>query len=446
MRSELGRKGHGTVKREPRRIAITVALVVLVAANILAQAALHRAGLDDQVVNAYSLSTGDAYGYASRGAAIAEGGSFADVFRDGHRMPGYPMFLSLFYRLSDRPMLAARWTQIVLTSLLIAVSYACLRAFGTSSALAIVGSAALAVWLPLYSFSPLIIAEGLSLLLVGVLCLLTVRLGDDGMVFAVLSGFCLAALVYLKPNHVLIVPPFLASSLYALRARGVGRAWLRVSAAVLVLVLLILPWSILQSSVADGFVPLSSAQGGNLYLGTGAASARAVASARGIHGDAAASLGLIDKERDRGVYEAAREMAPHEASDHYARAAMALWRESPGRQSLYGLSKVLHAFGFSLRDARDVVVVLHLAVSLAASVVLWARRRHRSWCVFLWCTFLVVAAQAFAFLPHQRFKVVLFDVPALLAIILASGAVLERVRLTLRARPAGRLHRGEQHA
>jgi len=61
-----------------------------------------------------------------------------------------------------------------------------------------------------------------------------------------------------------------------------------------------------------------------------------------------------------------------------------------------------------------------LGAALAASVGLW-RGGRRPWALFLWAVIAVTALQAFLFLSNQRFKVVLFDLPALLVIGLAAG-------------------------
>ena len=65
-------------------------------------------------------------------------------------------------------------------------------------------------------------------------------------------------------------------------------------------------------------------------------------------------------------------------------------------------------------------VALYLA-STIYSVFLWRNGRCRPCCVFFWAVTAVAAAQMFVYLPNQRFKTVIFDLPALLMVIV--GAV-----------------------
>lgn len=91
--------------------------------------------------------------------------------------------------------------------------------------------------------------------------------------------------------------------------------------------------------------------------------------------------------------------------------------------------------GFSLRDLRDAVILFHFALSLAMSVYLWRAGRYREWCILLWVLIFVIAAQAFVFVPNQRYSLVFFSYPGLLLIALGSWAGFEsyfKVRLAHR--------------
>src|SRR5690606_21196295 len=96
-------------------------------------------------------------------------------------------------------------------------------------------------------------------------------------------------------------------------------------------------------------------------------------------------------------------------SAEQGRKARAIWAERPVASMLHGGAKVLHAFGFSLRGTRDALLALFTLSAMAAAAGLWRIRKHRPWALFLGLSMLGVSLQAFAWLPNQRLKTVLFD-------------------------------------
>lgn len=399
----------------PRRPTVAWLLVAfgLLAANLALQLVLGRAGYDDQPVNAYRPTSSDALVYVAQ-ATMAAAGEFRAAFAGGFRPPGYPVFLAACLRLFDRPWLAARLLQAALTALIIPLSFATLAGELGRPARALAGTALVALWLPLYYFAPVLTAEGVSLFALAVALWLMARAARGGgrrwLATAGLAA-AVAALVYLKPNHVFLALP-VAVFLGASGARG------RAAAFAGALVLLLLPWTAFISAANGRFIPLSTTSGINLYLGTG--SDPAAEDGGGLPGAAAARLGLADAERATGIGARAAALAPAAQDALYSAEAAALWRARFPATALYGLSKAAHAFGFSLRGGNDLVQVGLFGAALAASFWLW-RAGRRPWALFLWAIIAVTALQAFLFLGNQRFKVVLFDLPALLVIGLAAG-------------------------
>ena len=93
-----------------------------------------------------------------------------------------------------------------------------------------------------------------------------------------------------------------------------------------------------------------------------------------------------------------------------------LFREQSRRKVKTNL--LLFLTPYIIRDQRDFLSVLLLAASLASA---WLFHRRRAlgaapWVAYVEVTLLVVLFQVFVFLPNQRFKVVLFDLPALLLV------------------------------
>jgi hypothetical protein len=69
-------------------------------------------------------------------------------------------------------------------------------------------------------------------------------------------------------------------------------------------------------------------------------------------------------------------------------------------------------------------MVAQLVVSLLLSLFLWRRKLHREWCVFMWGAALVVALEAFVFVPEPQFRTLVFDFPALVVTVAGVAALV----------------------
>jgi Dolichyl-phosphate-mannose-protein mannosyltransferase len=235
------------------RIALPL-LMALFLGNAVAQVLLEGDGLDNQTVNSYLPEAADADGYASRAEQLARGQLVAP-FRDAYRLPGYPLFLSVFYRLSPQPLLAARYAQILLSaSIPVLLFFVFLNVTG-SYAKAYAGAVIVGLWAPLYYFSPVILAESCSIVLVGalLLCLSRVTLSQSlPGIYAI--PVLVASLVYLKPQHVLLFLPCVGFLIVA-RGKASQRHLVGVG---LVMAALLAPWTLFASLTNHTFVPLST--------------------------------------------------------------------------------------------------------------------------------------------------------------------------------------------
>jgi hypothetical protein len=139
---------------------------------------------------------------------------------------------------------------------------------------------------------------------------------------------------------------------------------------------------------------------------------------------AAASFSLYnDPETLDETFNSTCSMKSAERDRYFQKQALHVWTSRPFRTAVYGFTKILHSFGFSFRDVRDIVLSAHFIFSVLLSCYLWKRNRFRGWCLMLWTAAGITCLQAFVFLPNQRFKTVLFDVPAFIVIILAAGSI-----------------------
>jgi hypothetical protein len=358
-----------------------------------------------------------------RAEALAGGKGFKTVFGDGRGMPGYPVILSWFIGAFGQPLLAARFFQLFLAALVVPFAFLVLNLLLRSQGWALAGSLVFAAWVPFYHHAPVLTAYPLCLSLYALFCYQLARPQQAYDRSHFLPMVVLAVLVYFKSAMALVFVPF--ALVIGLR-RGGGARGVTVLGPLAIVIVLLLPWSIWVSVRNGDFIPLTTSSGYRMYIGTG------VTAAPDTSGTAVLDLPSSSAETnglgDPGLVAAVgRETAGLEAAARnrvYRRNALNVWVSRPLKTASYGAAKVFHSFGFSFRHARDSLMVVQLVVSLLLSLFLWRRRLHREWCVFMWGAALVVALDAFVFVPEPLFRTLLFDFPALVVSVAGVAALV----------------------
>lgn len=418
--------GNGTTKSR-RQVLILGTAVMLFALNMLVQTIVFRDTFGEGINTDYLKPYTDGEDYMGRAYKLARGEGFAAALSNGVRMPGYPVFLSPFAALLERPARAVRIVQVVLSSAVILLAWLLLSSLMRSRGKALWCAAVFALWIPFYYFSPVLYAETASIFLVGLFCYSLARFDPERpMRTSLPPAIITAALVYLKPNHILLVPVLFLFLVYVSRRKGIPHGAKLMLIPVVVVILLLAPWSVFVSRCQHSFVPLTTHGGWNLYLGSGGSLAHTAPWAEGsLTTRAWKRLHLKDAGASENVY-ARYPRGMRAQADRYFRArGLERWRRRPLALTAYGAAKILHSFGFSFRGPRDLIVMLHFIGSMAFSVYLWKRRRWKEWALLLWMITIVITAQSFFFLSELRFKTVLFDFPALVVSVLGISVLLE---------------------
>ena len=395
----------------------------LIFGNVIMQISMQKSGLDNKPVNIYNPTSYDAFSYVKKAKLVAKHGDFVSAFKDGYRLPGYPLFLSIFYHFSDRPLLVARYAQIVLSALTILFSYLALVNIFRSRLKAIIGASVITLWLPFYYFSPILYAEICSIFLFALFFLTLSNLTHEKPTFAIYTlPILLALLVYLKPNHIFLFVPLLAFLLFKID----GLTLRHLFAVSVLFIIMLIPWTAFVSVMNDNIIPLSTTSGINLYSGTGVNTDQEDQSAMGsVSLITARKLGLRDEHIIGQTQRDIQSMTVAEKNTYLTNVAKIIWISRPIKTTLYGLGKIFHGFGFSFRDFRDVILVMLFISSIAFSIYLWASHSHREWCVFFWAILFVASLQMFIFLPNQRFVTVIFHLPAMMMIIIGVFQLFE---------------------
>jgi len=364
-----------------------------------------------------------------RAEGLARGDGFGEVFSDGIRMPGYPVFLSFFVEFFGRPAAAVRIAQILLSSSLILMCWMILSSLTRSAAAGLAGAFLCALWLPFYYFSPVLYAESLCIVLIGLLLLTLSGFDPQRPVRSlIIPSVLTAVLIYMKPNNILLLPALLFLPIGMAAGKGFRTCAGLFITPVLIVIVLLAPWTLFMSRCQQSPVMLTTHGGWNLFLGSGGGNSYTHAVHQGsLPTWAWTYLDLHDAEDSNDTYGTIPSDMRAAADRTYRNKALARWKQQPLKLTVYGASKILHVFGFSFRGPRDLIVMLHFLISMGFSILLWKHRKWREWSLLLWAITFIVAAQAFIFLGELRFKTVLFDFPALVVSVLGLFVLLQQI-------------------
>ncbi len=369
--------------------------------NFILQFVLFKQGFDNQVFNQHSITSTDSVNYTNIAQKFLNHG-FTDAFREGYRLPGYPLFLAFFYQFFPQPWLAARYAQAILCSGLIPLSYLTFRSIVKSHRVALCGAILVALWEPFYHFSPILYAEALSLFFVGVLMYALTQVNRDRLSTIFFPALIIGILTYIRPNHLLFIVPYGGFLWVHCAGIRIDRRLTKLALSIVFFGMVMMPWSTWLSWQNQAIMPLSTTQGSTLYLST----------AEG------------HKLAQADVYKLETDLNEKKASEHYETLAKQSWENHPMDNLKYGIEKVLQTFGLWRRRSIDVIMGTQLMLALGFSMLLWQRRVYLPWVVFFWGAMLVTSLQSFIFHQGFRFKLILFDLPAILIIYLGAATLL----------------------
>lgn len=369
--------------------------------SLLVQMILIGKYLDNDIVSRYALTAVDAADYANR-AQIWKNEGFSLAFDDAYRMPGYP---SLIFAMSllfpNQAFLATKLFQMFGLALSAVIIKLILEKLATTK-LTILGTT-LFILLPNWHFTPILLAESLTATcFIGLIFFLS-RVSERGATKIHILGitFLVAALTYLKPNNLLLIIPVLVF-LYFKVNHGAIRS---ISFILALFVLLMSPWIGFAKKSNPGFYGLTTNSGINLYVGTG----MIVSYDGGALSNAALRWRVDPKNNPRDVVELSQGLSPLQVNQLFQDKAIQIWKERPVQVFVYGLEKMLIAFGFKGNSPQDYVLGLFNLGALIAGMTLLRFPNFRIWGITLLSIFLVLAAQAVIFQADRRFIVPVFS-------------------------------------
>lgn len=357
--------------------------------------------LDNTVVSTYAPMAVDAADYAARAEIWARDG-FLIAFGDAFRMPGYPFFIfvmSFFF--PNHVFLVSKLFQMFGLALS-AVMINTLLGKVVSPRFSLLATVFF-ILLPIWHFTPILLAESLTATIFMSLTLVMSRITAKGatnkQIFMIST--LIAILTYLKPNNSLIIIPVLVF-LYFKIHHGAIKSMLFITS---LFVLLMAPWLGFASQSNPGFYGLTTNSGVNLYIGTG----MTVGYDGSVLSSAAIHWGVDPKNNIDDVVDLPENLSPLQANQLFQDKAVQIWKDRPLQMALYGLEKILIAFGIKGNSHQDYILgIFHLG-GLIAGVILLRFSEYRIWGIFLLSTFLALATQAAIFQADRRFVVPIFS-------------------------------------
>jgi len=353
--------------------------------------------LDNSILSEYAPEALDANGYTQRATSWKVDG-FDSAFGDAFRMPGYPfLILAIEFLFPKYPYLFVRIFQLFMVAISVGLIKVALQKFlslNTAVAISLVY-----MFLPIWHFVPVLIAESLSAVIVTVLVTKILHWERNSLNIrnAVFIGVLIVYATYLKPNHLILLPVLLSYILFS----RLNRKLLMSGVVCLIVGLLILPWAVYVNVSHPGLNSLTSTSGGNFYVGTG----MIVDYNGGELSKSASKWSVGPAENPDDVLIFTDNQGPVERNEIYTKKAAEIWKKRPYAVFRFGIEKVLIAFGVKSNSLFEYTFGAFNLLALLASSFLFLSKRHRGIAAATLTTILLLGLQAFLFQADRRFVI-----------------------------------------
>lgn len=195
--------------------------------------------------------------FAARAMIFSYEGDFDKAFANGVRLPLYPLILSIFIDVFDKPFLAIKVFQVFLSVLIIPIAFFILKKLLKNDNHALIGTIPFCLWFPFYYFSPILIVESVSIFFSSLLIFVIIYSTKENIYkISILVGLLLAIMTMFKSNNAVLFLPFVIYTFFLLRYNILQTIKISI-VSVLTFIVFIAPWSIYISSYNNAFIPFS---------------------------------------------------------------------------------------------------------------------------------------------------------------------------------------------
>jgi hypothetical protein len=364
--------------------------------------------INNDVVNSWVPTAMDAFDYIDR-AKLWRIQGFASAFSDMNRMPGYPsvhMLAQIIY--PSEPQVFVRIIQVIALALSAGLVTLIFMKF-LDSRWSLFGGVLFSA-IPLWYFSPILIAENLTSVFFVLILYCTIQLCETHKFkVLLLLGILIACEVYLKPNNILLVAPVVSYILFSNLRR-------RISKVILLMVmvsLLILPWMVFGKSQQPGLTGLTNGSGINFYIGTG----MVLDYNGGVLEKAAVRWKVDPRANLEDQIPDITNFTSAEKNRIYTQKSIEIWKSRPLSQMGFGFEKILIAFGLKGNTLADYPIGVFSSLAILTSMLNVYRRSHLAWSYSTLATGLVLGFQVALFQADRRFIIPSFFVIACFPIV-----------------------------
>jgi len=389
-----------------------------------------------------SLTTpavGDEVDYIQRGILLSHQGLSA--IADGYRPPLFVFICAALSYFFDEHLLliAVRLLNIAFVS---AIPWAWLSAYkssGRSNSTFALMSILTSVWPAYYYFSCQALAEAISFLLLNLLLILTLSFSSQSshaknVIKSITFATIIATLTLSKANNILIAPACVVLAFYQLNSKILYKLTLLL-VTVTTSIVIIFPWiSLVQKTTGE--YNLSTTGGINLLVGTGryyfgmsdgldmsALPDRYIANRVEFHKTPYGPSALTsDQER---LLENTKTVWEQDAVSKAA--SLKIWNENRYIQCIYGLTKIIHSIGGSIRGLTDYFSIAFFGLTIVCSLYCLTIKIDRQIVLTHWLFALSGFIVAFFYLPNMRFRTFYFDTTGLLICATALHIIFEKL-------------------
>ncbi|MEI9956287.1 MAG: hypothetical protein WDM90_08290 [Ferruginibacter sp.] len=390
-------------------------------ASIIIQIALFGKYLTNDVISALHPSFGDAKEYNDTVLEYIRTGSFTDTFKSGWRLPGYPYFIFVCYKIAAvvniQPLVFVRLVQLLLLSTIPVFAYK--ATFNFTASIKKSGTAAVIFvgYIPFYYFFPMIGGESAGLFLMGLFFLAVSKLFILKNYYRQLAiiAVIIAVSTYFKPNHILIAFPVFCILLYKfIIEKKEYINWLKHSFYFgFIIIILIMPWSIFVSNQNKMLIPLATTSGPDMVIGTGIQINGMDKEGNSLtfkfekkHNLAADSVFLHQKDS----------LSIAQKNALYQKEAIAIWKKRPLITIEYGFVKILHAFGFGFRGVKDYFSLCIFLLGMGSLLSKKFRKQNRNIIIISLSLLAVFCLQTFVYFGDMRLRILMMDFSFLMLI------------------------------
>lgn len=394
------------------------------------QCFVFRNYFNNDIITSFQPNGADAKDYVTKAELLFRTHNFVEAFKDGWRLPGYPMVVLFCYWLSDlihiAPLAILRVLHVVASGFIPLFLYKAQLNFSNSKMAAWSACIFSAIYIPFYYFSPQILAESFSLLIISAtfwqMSLMNQYRKETSLRLISLLAVFITILTYFKPNLILLTFPVLVFIMYTYRDELFKAIRYCFFFSIIVLALL-LPWVWFVSSQNHMFIPLATTSGCDMVIGVGVP----------LNSDGSDKNSLVYKfEQKHNLPADITQIAEKESKPfavqnaEYQSEAIKIWKQRPLLTLRYGIMKILHGFGFSLRGLKDYMSLSVFLLSLMGFIWQIRKKQNTYLCLLFASVTLLYAIQTIVYIPDMRMRIILFDIPAVFLISVLMAEIIQK--------------------